>query len=52
VTPRRHGAIQRDINMAGQNLRNATVLHDPRDGILMNRDKGLNAGKRGISKPG
>ena len=32
-------AIQRDINMAGQNLRKATVLHNPRGSILFDRDR-------------
>jgi DNA-binding GntR family transcriptional regulator len=32
-------AIHRDISMAGQNLRKATVLHDPRGSILFDRGK-------------
>jgi DNA-binding GntR family transcriptional regulator len=44
-------AIQRDINMAGQNLLKATVLHDPRGSIRIDRSKGSNAGKGGMVKP-
>jgi DNA-binding GntR family transcriptional regulator len=45
-------AIQRDINMAGQNLRKATVLHHPRGDVRIDRNKGMNVGKGGMLRPG
>jgi hypothetical protein len=44
-------AIQRDINMAGQNLLKATVLNDLRGSIRIDQSKGSNAGKGGMVKP-